>query len=575
MTSTRKMLLGTAAATIAVTAGVDTGAQAADAALKKAPPIQYVRICDRYGYGFFQIPGSSICLQLRGQLQSDNSYQPTKDMVFVTPSKTSGSYGGGAPASAANANVQFANQQDNWGYEVTAKPRFDARTETSMGTMRAYAEIKIQLDAGAFNGPPGPGAGETGAGNKSELYRGYLQWAGWTIGNADSIYSLGAMKDGDIANVTQSDKSSGWTVNYTWTPTGPGIPPVKGSAPVPDGWSFSFGADTPLKHLAKSQVGGGCTYYDLAIAGANAVGSGNVCAATGPLSIPDFVARIHYEADPPGKDDQHNDQFGLGTFHLAGLYHQITQIAVGGSGLLAPPFAGEFCGTGTCAAGPVVHDHGWAGNAFVKFFVPMWPGTTLGARRGSDADNIQFNVLYCDGALEGCGIGGTNGNLSAGDAYWSGGLVRDDTDSRIINNGAGGFYNDKEKALAVNGQYHWALTNCSDAMHCLVATAMASYAWVTPGTITQNVDWTEGGLGKAQKLNLTAELSWGISRNGSTRSVGWRLDSEVQYSKVWATLPCANNGLALAVCGTPTAVPLGITKDPSNFVYRATITMDW
>src|ERR1700719_1650435 len=113
MTSTRKMLLGTAAATIAVTAGVDTGAMAADAMLKKAPPIQYVRICDRYGYGFFQIPGSSICPQLRGQ-------------------------------------VVLPNQQDNWGYEVTVKPRFDARTETSMGTMRVYAEIKIQFDTGAF-----------------------------------------------------------------------------------------------------------------------------------------------------------------------------------------------------------------------------------------------------------------------------------------------------------------------------------------------------------------------------------------------------------------------------------------
>jgi hypothetical protein len=577
MTSTRKMLLGTAAATIAVTAGVDTGAQAADAALKKAPPIQYVRICDRYGYGFFQIPGSSICLQLRGQLQSDNDYQPTKDMVFVTPSKTSGSYGGGAPANPANANVQFANQQDNWGYEVTAKPRFDARTETSMGTMRAYAEIKIALDAGAFNGPPGPGAGDTGAGNKSELYRGYLQWAGWTIGNADSIYSLGAMKDGDVANVVHSDKSSGWTVNYTWTPTGPGIPPVKGSAPVPDGWSFAVGADSPLKHIAKQQVAGGCTFYDLAIAGANAVGSGNVCAAIGPLSIPDFVARLHYEADPPGKDDQHNDQFGLGTFNLSGLYHQITQIAIGGSGLLNATlgFPGEFCGTGTCAIGPAVHDHGFAVNGHLKFFVPMWPGTTLGANRASNADNIQFNVLYCDGAVEGCGIGGTNGNLSAGDAYWSGGLARDDTDSRIINNGAGSFYNDKEKAVAVNGQYHWILTNCSDAMHCLAATAHVNYVWITPGTITQNVDWTEGGLGKARKLNLTGELSWGISRNGSTRSVGWRLDAEVQYSKVWADLPCANNGLAGPVCATPTAVPLGITKDPSNYVFRSTITMDW
>jgi len=220
------------------------------------------------------------------------------------------------------------------------------------------------------------------------------------------------------------------------------------------------------------------------------------------------------------------------------------------------------------------HDHGWAAQSAIKIFVPMWPGTTLGARRSSDADNLQFNVLYCNAALEGCGIGGSNGNLPIGDAYWTGGLSRDDTDVRIINNGAGGFYNDKEKAVAVNGQYHWSLTNCSDAMHCLAATVHANYTWVTPGSITQNVDWTEGGLGKARKMELAAELSWGISRNGSTGSVGWRLDAEVQYNKVMADLPCNNNGLA-GVCGVPTAIPLGITKDPSNYVTRFTLTMDW
>src|SRR5450432_3257583 len=385
MTSTRKMLLGTAAATIAVTGGVNTGAQAADAMLKKAPPVQYVKICDRYGYGFFQIPGSSICLQLRGQMQSDNMYQPVHDAVFVSPSNKSGRYGGAAVGGvAANAQVVFANQQDNWGYEVTGKPRFDARTETSMGTLRAYVEVKAQLDAGAFNGfAAGGGVGETGNGNKSILYRGYLQWAGWTIGEADSIWSLGNFKDGDIANVVTTDKSSGWTVYYTWTPTGPGLPPVKGSAPIPDGWSVSFGADSPVKHIAKNQVGGGCTYYDLALAAGSTAGTGNVCAATGPLSVPDFVARLHYEADPPGKDDQHNDQFGLGTFHVAGAYHQITEVATSGSNGIIP----ATCGTGTCAVGPTLHDHGWAVTGFLKFFVPMLPGTTLGARRSSDADN--------------------------------------------------------------------------------------------------------------------------------------------------------------------------------------------
>jgi hypothetical protein len=539
---------------------------AADAMLKKAPPIQYVRICDRYGYGFFQIPGSSICLQLRGQLQSDNDYQPTHDIVFLGSSKSGGAY---------TPTFQAANQQDHWGYEVTAKPRFDARTETSMGTLRAYVELKIQLDAGAFNAIVGPGQGETGAGNKSELYRGYLQWAGWTIGEADSIWSLGAFKNGDIADVQQTDKSSGWTVFYTWTPTGPGVPPVKGSAPVPDGWSFSVGADSPLKHISKPQFSSGYQYLFIAGAGSPGVGPGGVAATTGPISIPDFVARLHYEADPPGKDDQHNDQFGIGYFHAAAAWHQITTIGTGGTGIV--PAAGSAACLGqTCAFGPAVHDTGWAVGGSMKFFVPMWAGTKLGSNRSSNADNIQFEVLYANGALEYGGIGGTMGSLGAGDAYWVGGLARDDTDARLVNNGAGSYFYDKEKDLVVNGQYHSILTDCTDPVHCLALTLAADYAWVTPGNITKATDWTQGGLGNAKKTALTAELSWGTSRNGSTRPVFWRVDWEVQYLKVWQDLPCNNNGnLAIAACGTPTAIPVGIAQNPDSWVFRTTITYDW
>jgi len=586
MTSTRKMLLGTAAATIAVTGGMNTGAQAADAMLKKAPPIQYVRICDRYGYGFFQIPGSAICLQLRGQVQSDNAYQSVRDEVFVGTSKTTGSYGentakvsvtaGGNPG---NGTVIFANQQDQWGYEVTVKPRFDARTETSMGTFRAYAEIKIQLDTGAFAGGPQGSVGgnaDFGAGNKSENYRTYMQWAGWTIGNADSIWSLGNFKDGDIADVIPTDKDSGWTAYYTWTPTGPGVPPVKGSATVPDGWSASFGVDSPTKHIAKNQIGGGCLYYDLALAPGSAAGLGTVCASLGPLSVPDFVGRVHYEADPPGKDDQHNDQFGLGTFHLAGIYHQITQIAVGGSTAAGqlPEISGTACGAFSCGAGTVVHDHGWGATGYLKFFVPMWTGTKLGANRASAADNVQFNVNYCIAAIEPCGIGGTAGSLAAGDAYWTGGYMSDHMDLRVINNGLGGFYNDKESALVFNAQYHSILTDCTDPIHCLALTLEYNWTRATPGTISQNVDWTEGGIGIDTMQAYTAELSWGVDRNGTTKPTSWRVDSEVQYRINKQALPSNCNGnIGCGIAGTP--IPLGIAQNPTSWVYRTTLTFDW
>ena len=76
-----KVLLGSAAALFA--AGASTTTQAADAALKKAPPVQYVKVCDIYGAGFFQLPGTVFCAAFRGQLQVDTNFEAGKDAVYA------------------------------------------------------------------------------------------------------------------------------------------------------------------------------------------------------------------------------------------------------------------------------------------------------------------------------------------------------------------------------------------------------------------------------------------------------------------------------------------------------------
>src|SRR5690606_784978 len=61
---TKSLLIGSAAV---LAAGV-TGAQAADV-VQMAPqpePVEYVRVCDVYGAGFFYIPGTETCLKLSG-----------------------------------------------------------------------------------------------------------------------------------------------------------------------------------------------------------------------------------------------------------------------------------------------------------------------------------------------------------------------------------------------------------------------------------------------------------------------------------------------------------------------------
>jgi Porin subfamily len=562
MTSTKQVLLSTAAATIVVAAGGNISAQAADQMVRKAPPIQFVKVCDMYGNGFFVIPGTTLCLQIRGQVQLDNAYQPTSDALSMTQSKSG----------VAGQNIMLGGQQDHWGYEVTSKTRFDMRTETSMGTMRAYAELKLQLDAGAFQGPFLSNGGEIGAGNKSELYRAYLQFAGWTAGEIDSIWSLGAFKDGDILNVVNSDKASGWGVYYTWTPNGPGLPPVKGSAPVPDGWSVSFGAETPIKHVSKAQFGD-ATYADLNLAAGSTAGAGAVNLQQGPLVAPDVLVRLHYEADPTGKDPQANDQWGIGTFHASAVLHQISTIVNGEASLGTPGYV-NLISTPNDAFGPANKDTGWAVQGYLKIFTPMFGGAKMGSLRASDSDSLSFNALYGVAALEYVGIGGTNGNLGAGDAYWAGGFARDDEDARWINRGNGTYYADKEKALAVNGQYHHILTDCTDPLHCWRMNLHANYVWATPGTITQNVDWTQGGLGKARKMALTADLIWGANVFGKSTPTSWEVGFEVQYLKVWQDLPCANNG-NVGVCIAPTALPANISKDPSTYVGRVTITRDW
>ena len=44
------------------------GAQAADAIIVEPEPVEYVRVCDMYGAGFFYIPGSETCLQINGEV---------------------------------------------------------------------------------------------------------------------------------------------------------------------------------------------------------------------------------------------------------------------------------------------------------------------------------------------------------------------------------------------------------------------------------------------------------------------------------------------------------------------------
>ncbi|RYC17847.1 porin [Ciceribacter ferrooxidans] len=76
----KSLLLGSAAALAVV-----SGAQAADAIVAAEPePMEYVRVCDAFGTGYFYIPGTETCLKIGGYVraQLDWGYDNNTDEDF-------------------------------------------------------------------------------------------------------------------------------------------------------------------------------------------------------------------------------------------------------------------------------------------------------------------------------------------------------------------------------------------------------------------------------------------------------------------------------------------------------------
>ena len=77
----KSLLLGSAAVLAAVAV-----AEAADLPVKKAAvvaPVNYVKICDAYGSGFFYIPGTDTCLKVGGYVRAEWQYTPGTNQITV------------------------------------------------------------------------------------------------------------------------------------------------------------------------------------------------------------------------------------------------------------------------------------------------------------------------------------------------------------------------------------------------------------------------------------------------------------------------------------------------------------
>ncbi|MCJ2092406.1 porin [Methylobacterium sp. J-072] len=196
----KSSLLGSAAAFAAIGA-----AHSADLPVKKAAPIEYVRVCSAFGAGFFYIPGTDTCLRVSGRARFEGGYMGSN-------SRRSGDGG------------------DTSGYQGRLRINLDARTQTAYGTLRAF----VRLDAGSRTGYSGIGRsgtqerigqayGGTGvdqAGRDQQYVnvdKAFIQFAGLTAGRASSFFDFYAHDFEITGNTAGSDIASTNLFAYTAT----------------------------------------------------------------------------------------------------------------------------------------------------------------------------------------------------------------------------------------------------------------------------------------------------------------------------------------------------------------------
>ncbi len=193
----KSLLLGSVAGVAAV-----ASAQAADLPFRKAAPVEYVRVCDFTGAGYFYIPGTDTCLKIEGfarfefaAIEHQNSFVPS-----------------------VNGFIPGRNI-DETGFSERGRIAADARTQTAYGTLRTYVRFDIFRLQGNFQSTGGVAGGNftfaNQAGNLPTLDKGYIQFAGFTAGRVQSFFDFYA-DNYNFEAIANSDESNN-VFAYTYT----------------------------------------------------------------------------------------------------------------------------------------------------------------------------------------------------------------------------------------------------------------------------------------------------------------------------------------------------------------------
>jgi hypothetical protein len=207
----KNLLLGSVAGLACATA-----AQAADLPSRKAAPIEYVRICDAYGSGFFYIPGTDTCLRVGGTVVGEwRAYNTSYRMSRGIPgSNVNGLFattniptvGGVVATGGFLPQLQYSNARssDNSAFSGTGRIELDARTATPLGALRTFIRLESYFGSSTSSATGSIGGGELFGGSafsnttvfrnpareSTILNKAFIQFAGLTAGRVQSFFDF-------------------------------------------------------------------------------------------------------------------------------------------------------------------------------------------------------------------------------------------------------------------------------------------------------------------------------------------------------------------------------------------------
>jgi Porin subfamily len=308
-----------------------------------------VKICTLYGAGFYYLPGTDICVKHGAYVRAQFYYN-----AGAAPSN-------GPFSNTSGQNTNFQGSPNDLVGRARSIYTLDARTQTEYGTLRGYVLIGFTQDWPANSLNP--------AGNAANIYatRGFIQFAGFTLGKATSFYDIYSAPATSYFSINSSDTGDAGQILAAYT------------FQFGNGFSATIAAEDPRRTTVVN------TSISAGSAAVPSVGAANpFLVGAAPIGDPDNVKWPDIVANL--RVDQ-----AWGSFQVMGAIHDSSgAYFANGLGVTCNVTAVGGTLTGQLACGHPDDELGFAVGVGGIFRIPMPTGLT---------DIASFQVNYTEGAV--------------------------------------------------------------------------------------------------------------------------------------------------------------------------------